>query len=419
MPYPLAVMACSSASSGRSCKHRSSGSNEWQTSVQALLQHLPVPASTAAATLTAAATAAVAATTAVMTAAAAAAAAAVALAARVFSPTIAAAAAATAECDPPAASPRWSGSPVATAHAGSLLLGVAFSASRTLPARVGPAGYSALWMSGAVPYLVYGLIREANEAGIVMQLARGGSQRAAARQLHDDASLISLTDQAIHLQPASGTSVEQLSDAEVQDPQMQLRLMQAELQAKRMFSVLTSMCTTSAACSASMPLGMEALHAADVVHMDVKTENILLATELQAGCTPTAMVGDLGLAKLFRGPGGADQRKDEKVDVYAFGVFLWHVSTGCKDYPFADMNTPKAPPHVPAWLAQQQPDLVRLMEDCWEELPCNRPTFAQVVDTLAFVVQDVEERLVAAAAPPPPAAAAAAEPQQHRRRQRR
>eukprot|EP00250_Pteridium_aquilinum_P019241 c24360_g1_i1 orf=593-3931(+) len=148
--------------------------------------------------------------------------------------------------------------------------------------------------------------------------------------------------------------------------------------------------------------GMEYLHKKNVVHFDLKCENLLVnLRDLQR---PICKVGDLGLSKVkqqtmisggVRGTlpwmapellNGSSSLVSEKVDVFSFGIVLWELLTG--EEPYATMHygaiiggivTNTLRPLVPSWC---DPDWKSLMEACWAADPAERPTFSEIASSL-------------------------------------
>lgn len=148
--------------------------------------------------------------------------------------------------------------------------------------------------------------------------------------------------------------------------------------------------------------GMEYLHKKNVVHFDLKCENLLVnLRDLQR---PICKVGDLGLSKVkqqtmisggVRGTlpwmapellNGSSSLVSEKVDVFSFGIVLWELLTG--DEPYASMHygaiiggivTNTLRPVVPTWCDASWRSL---MEACWAADPAERPTFSEIASSL-------------------------------------
>ncbi|GAB2289137.1 hypothetical protein Dimus_023440 [Dionaea muscipula] len=154
--------------------------------------------------------------------------------------------------------------------------------------------------------------------------------------------------------------------------------------------------------SMDVAFGMEYLHSKNIVHFDLKSDNLLV--NLRDPHRPICKVGDLGLSKVkcqtlisggVRGTlpwmapellNGSSSLVSEKVDVFSFGIVMWELLTG--EEPYADLhygaiiggivsNTLRPP--VPD---NCEPDWRSLMERCWSGEPSERPIFTEIVNEL-------------------------------------
>ncbi|XP_024517227.1 fibroblast growth factor receptor 1 isoform X2 [Selaginella moellendorffii] len=149
---------------------------------------------------------------------------------------------------------------------------------------------------------------------------------------------------------------------------------------------------------------MELLHSKDMIHRDLKTDNILVR---QHRDIVRVKVADLGLACVHLGGLHTDRRGtknfmapevyasetySKKADVYSFAMVCYHVLTGT--LPFADVlrkpmheffamvSKEKRRPVIPGnWPI----DLVELVTSCWRHEPEERPTFAMVTERLKLI----------------------------------
>ncbi|XVF21421.1 hypothetical protein REPUB_Repub12eG0088800 [Reevesia pubescens] len=148
--------------------------------------------------------------------------------------------------------------------------------------------------------------------------------------------------------------------------------------------------------------GMEYLHSKNIVHFDLKCDNLLV--NLRDPQRPICKVGDFGLSRIKRNTlvsggvrgtlpwmapellNGSSSRVSEKVDVFSFGISMWEIFTG--EEPYADMhcgaiiggivkNTLRPP--IPE---RCDPDWRKLMEQCWSPDPESRPTFTEITNRL-------------------------------------
>ncbi|KAI7756610.1 hypothetical protein M8C21_021361 [Ambrosia artemisiifolia] len=144
--------------------------------------------------------------------------------------------------------------------------------------------------------------------------------------------------------------------------------------------------------------GMEYLHSKNIVHFDLKCDNLLM--NMKDSSRPICKVGDFGLSKIKRNTlvsGGVRgtlpwmapellNGGSNKVDVFSFGIVLWEILT--REEPYANMhygaiiggivnNTLR--PTIPS---DCDPDWRRLMEQCWAPDPAVRPSFTEITNQL-------------------------------------
>ncbi|XP_059632219.1 uncharacterized protein LOC132274888 [Cornus florida] len=148
--------------------------------------------------------------------------------------------------------------------------------------------------------------------------------------------------------------------------------------------------------------GMEYLHLKNIVHFDLKCDNLLV--NLRDTQRPICKVGDFGLSRIKRNTlvsggvrgtlpwmapellNGSSSRVSEKVDVFSFGVAMWELLTG--EEPYANMhcgaiiggivsNTLRPP--IPE---RCDTEWRKLMEECWSPDPAARPSFTEITNRL-------------------------------------
>ncbi|XWS22398.1 hypothetical protein CRYUN_Cryun29cG0030500 [Craigia yunnanensis] len=151
--------------------------------------------------------------------------------------------------------------------------------------------------------------------------------------------------------------------------------------------------------------GMEYLHLKNIVHFDLKCDNLLV--NLRDPQRPICKVGDFGLSRIkcntlvsggVRGTlpwmapellNGSSIRVSEKVDVFSFGIALWEILTG--EEPYASMhcgtiigglvNNTLRPP-IPE---RCDPEWRKLMKECWSFDPEDRPSFTEITNRLRLM----------------------------------
>ncbi|XP_027186162.1 uncharacterized protein [Cicer arietinum] len=158
--------------------------------------------------------------------------------------------------------------------------------------------------------------------------------------------------------------------------------------------------------------GMEYLHGKNIVHFDLKSDNLLV--NLRDSHRPICKVGDLGLSKVkcqtlisggVRGTlpwmapellNGSSSLVSEKVDVFSFGIVMWELLTG--EEPYADLhygaiiggivnNTLR--PLVPE---SCDPEWRVVMERCWSSEPSERPSFTEVANDLRSMAAKISPK---------------------------
>ncbi|CAM0943593.1 unnamed protein product [Alopecurus aequalis] len=148
--------------------------------------------------------------------------------------------------------------------------------------------------------------------------------------------------------------------------------------------------------------GMEYLHGKNIVHFDLKCENLLV--NMRDPQKPICKIGDLGLSKVkqhtlvsggVRGTlpwmapellSGKSDMVSEKIDVYSFGIVMWELLTG--EDPYSEMRAAEIiggivnnslRPQIPSWC---DPEWRSLMESSWASEPTERPSFIEISQKL-------------------------------------
>lgn len=143
--------------------------------------------------------------------------------------------------------------------------------------------------------------------------------------------------------------------------------------------------------------GLAFLHSQHVVHLDLKSPNVLLTSDWDA------KIGDIGLARLVNNDYLSAQvaigsfawtapevlmggKCSDKVDVYSFGIILWELITG--EAPFRGrMRSPRVPEECSQGVAD-------LLQACRHEVYGQRPSAADIVKQLEGSTVDLDARRV-------------------------
>eukprot|EP00252_Welwitschia_mirabilis_P008679 TRINITY_DN2072_c0_g2_i1.p1 TRINITY_DN2072_c0_g2~~TRINITY_DN2072_c0_g2_i1.p1 ORF type:complete len:405 (-),score=55.13 TRINITY_DN2072_c0_g2_i1:617-1831(-) len=142
--------------------------------------------------------------------------------------------------------------------------------------------------------------------------------------------------------------------------------------------------------------GMEYLQGLGFIHRDLKSDNLLIATD------KSIKIADFGVARIevqtegmtpetgtyrWMAPEMIQHRAyNAKVDVYSFGIVLWELITGM--LPFQNMTAVQAAFAVvnkgvrPTIPSDCPPALSDIMTRCWDANPDVRPSFSEVVRML-------------------------------------
>lgn len=155
---------------------------------------------------------------------------------------------------------------------------------------------------------------------------------------------------------------------------------------------------------------LQFLHTNGIIHRDIKPQNILVFS-LEPKAPVHVKLTDFGTARFisddattitknigtiaFMAPEalGKNPRVDKSADVYSFAVLMW--SMMCEKTPFSEIKWDSdIESHVKAGNRLPLLDdgsistsMSKLIEDCWQHKPAQRPSMALVVQRLAAMSQ--------------------------------
>ncbi|KAG0588636.1 hypothetical protein KC19_2G257900 [Ceratodon purpureus] len=151
-------------------------------------------------------------------------------------------------------------------------------------------------------------------------------------------------------------------------------------------------------------LGMSWLHSRDIVHRDLKASNVLVEVheDGQFWCLVADYECSIGVVGtgLFRAPEILEACREKSVckrpsnrpelftmasDVYSYGMTCYEILTGKLPFDGHQGNDlmdaviggkrPEVPQYVEEWVH-------RLLSDCWQNDPANRPSFGEMVNLI-------------------------------------
>lgn len=152
--------------------------------------------------------------------------------------------------------------------------------------------------------------------------------------------------------------------------------------------------------------GMIYIHSADIIHRDLKSMNIMVTDDMRGKIADYGESREQDTSQTMTSKGtafwmapevGIASRYDSQADVYSFGVVLYEVAK--RDLPYKEFGNKMAGFGMAYQVAMKglrptieeswNEGLKALMKDCYEREPSARPTFAQLADRLAIIVEDV------------------------------
>ncbi|XP_059633286.1 serine/threonine-protein kinase STY46-like isoform X2 [Cornus florida] len=151
--------------------------------------------------------------------------------------------------------------------------------------------------------------------------------------------------------------------------------------------------------------GMNYLHQNNIIHRDLKAANLLMDEN------EVVKVADFGVARVqsqngvmtaetgtyrWMAPEVIEHKPyDHKADVFSFGIVLWELLTG--KIPHENLTPLQAAVGVvqkglrPKIPRDTHPEIVELLERCWQQDPSLRPEFSEIIEILQQMAKKVAE----------------------------
>lgn len=149
--------------------------------------------------------------------------------------------------------------------------------------------------------------------------------------------------------------------------------------------------------------GMDYLHQNNIVHRDLKTANLLM------GSDHVVKIADFGVSRnppqegdmtaetgtyRWMAPEVINHKPyDHRADVFSFAVVLWELVTS--KMPYENLTPLQAALgvrqgmrlEIPSWV---HPQLSKLIQQCWDENPNVRPSFAEITAELEDMLRHLQ-----------------------------
>ena len=142
---------------------------------------------------------------------------------------------------------------------------------------------------------------------------------------------------------------------------------------------------------------MKHIHSHGLLHRDLKPSNVLLDEEhhphlcdfgsSRSFSNEVTMTGLPPVTLYYAAPELCDEEVcySEKIDVYSFGMTLYEIVTG--NLALRHLNQMQVPVFISRGKRPEIPESVlpfmrELIERCWSQDPCERPSFEEIYDSI-------------------------------------